>query len=48
LPPTLELIGQYVFYDCTNINVIYLGDRIRLIDSGAFENMHNVTEVHLD
>lgn len=39
----LQYLGDYVFYECTNLNLSSLPSSVRVIGSGAFNNCPNVT-----
>ncbi len=45
LPDTLEIIGDYAFYNCRNLSDISCSSRLHSIGSDAFMNCHNLHQI---
>lgn len=47
LPDSLEMIGDYAFYNCRNLSDITLSSRLHAIGSDAFMNCHKLHQIFL-
>ena len=47
LPESVETIGHYAFYDCTNLQVVNLSSNLKSIGSSAFELCKSLTSITL-